>query len=55
MVIYGGNCALQIGIAAESQNETGVAMVVDVHKLLQGSLCRSAIGSGKRTYHNHSF
>ncbi|XP_064986518.1 protein COFACTOR ASSEMBLY OF COMPLEX C SUBUNIT B CCB4, chloroplastic isoform X2 [Musa acuminata AAA Group] len=50
VVIYGGNCFLQIGIAAESQNETGVAMVVDVHKLLQGSLCRSAIGSGKQSY-----
>ncbi|URE49308.1 hypothetical protein MUK42_04918 [Musa troglodytarum] len=50
VVIYGGNCFLQIGIAAESQNEIGVAMVVDVHKLLQGSLCRSAIGSGKQSY-----
>ncbi|WOL20302.1 protein COFACTOR ASSEMBLY OF COMPLEX C SUBUNIT B CCB4, chloroplastic [Canna indica] len=50
VVIYGDDCLLQIGVASESPNDCTVAMTVDVHNFLQGSLCRSAMGSGKQSY-----
>lgn len=48
VVVYDSNCVLQIGVAAESPLEDGDAMDVDVKKLLQGSLCKSAMESQKR-------
>lgn len=46
--MYDSNCVLQIGVAAESPLEDGDAMDVDVKKLLQGSLCKSAMETQKR-------
>ncbi|KAH7688460.1 Cofactor assembly of complex C subunit B CCB2/CCB4 protein [Dioscorea alata] len=50
VVVYDSSCVLQIGVAAESLLEAGDAMDVDVKKLLQGSLCRSAMESQKLGY-----
>lgn len=45
--MYGGNCVLQIGVAAGSP-EDGNAVMVDAQKFMQGSLYRSAMESKKR-------
>ncbi|XP_039120617.1 protein COFACTOR ASSEMBLY OF COMPLEX C SUBUNIT B CCB4, chloroplastic isoform X1 [Dioscorea cayenensis subsp. rotundata] len=50
VVVYDSNCVLQIGVAAESPLEDGDAMDVDVKKLLQGSLCKSAMETQKQSY-----
>lgn len=50
VVVHGGTCILQIGVAAESPTEGGNAASVDVHKLIQGSLYRSVMESGKQSY-----
>lgn len=42
MVVYGDACALQAGMAAESGDASGDAQTIDVHQLLNGSLCRQA-------------
>ncbi|KAE8798440.1 Protein COFACTOR ASSEMBLY OF COMPLEX C SUBUNIT B CCB4, chloroplastic [Hordeum vulgare] len=47
VVVYGGNCKLQIGIAAASP-EDGNAVNVDAQKFMQGSLYKSAMESKKR-------
>nr|TKW07320.1 hypothetical protein SEVIR_7G297800v2 [Setaria viridis] len=48
VVVYGGNCILQIGVAAGSP-EDGNALTVDTQKFIQGSLYKSAMESKKRT------
>ncbi|OAY85884.1 Protein COFACTOR ASSEMBLY OF COMPLEX C SUBUNIT B CCB4, chloroplastic [Ananas comosus] len=50
VVVHGGDCLLQIGFAAESLNKDGDAMIVDVHKLIEGSLYKSVMKSGKQSY-----
>nr|CAD1825736.1 unnamed protein product [Ananas comosus var. bracteatus] len=50
VVVHGGHCLLQIGFAAESLNKDGDAMIVDVHKLIEGSLYKSVMKSGKQSY-----
>lgn len=47
VVVYGGNCILQIGVAAGSP-EDDIAVTVDAQKFTQGSLYTSAIESKKR-------
>jgi len=47
--VYGGNCVLQIGVAAGSP-EDGNALNVDAQKFIQGSLYKSAMESKKREY-----
>uniref|UniRef100_A0A453D7Z8 Protein COFACTOR ASSEMBLY OF COMPLEX C SUBUNIT B CCB4, chloroplastic n=1 Tax=Aegilops tauschii subsp. strangulata TaxID=200361 RepID=A0A453D7Z8_AEGTS len=47
VVVYGGNCKLQIGVAAASP-EDGNAVNVDAQKFMQGSLYKSAMESKKR-------
>jgi hypothetical protein len=47
VVVYGGNCILQIGVAA-GYPEDGNALNVDTQKFIQGSLYRSAMESKKR-------
>jgi hypothetical protein len=47
VVVYGGNCILQIGVAASSP-EDGKAVNVDAQKFIQGSLYTSANESKKR-------
>ncbi|KAK8450007.1 hypothetical protein SEVIR_7G297800v4 [Setaria viridis] len=49
VVVYGGNCILQIGVAAGSP-EDGNALTVDTQKFIQGSLYKSAMESKKREY-----
>lgn len=49
VVVYGGNCILQIGVAAGSP-EDGNALNVDAQKFLQGSLYKSAMESKKQSY-----
>uniref|UniRef100_A0A0E0DJ84 CCB4 n=2 Tax=Oryza meridionalis TaxID=40149 RepID=A0A0E0DJ84_9ORYZ len=49
VVVYGGNCVLQIGVAAGSP-EDGNAVMVDAQKFMQGSLYRSAMESKKQSY-----
>ncbi|KAG2575246.1 hypothetical protein PVAP13_7KG422800 [Panicum virgatum] len=49
VVVYGGNCILQIGVAAGSP-EDGNAVTVDTQKFIQGSLYRSAMESKKQSY-----
>jgi len=49
VVVYGGNCILQIGVAAGSP-EDGNAVTVDTQKFIQGSLYKSAMESKKREY-----
>lgn len=53
VVVHGGYCLLQIGIAAESLTEVGEAVTVDVHKLIQSSVYRSVMESRKRRYHTN--
>ncbi|XP_017700384.2 protein COFACTOR ASSEMBLY OF COMPLEX C SUBUNIT B CCB4, chloroplastic-like isoform X2 [Phoenix dactylifera] len=48
VVVHGGFCLLQIGVAAESLTEVGEAVAVDVHKLIQSSVYRNVAESGKR-------
>ncbi|XP_072996043.1 protein COFACTOR ASSEMBLY OF COMPLEX C SUBUNIT B CCB4, chloroplastic isoform X1 [Typha latifolia] len=50
VVMHGGDCLLQIGIAAESPKEDGEAVDVDAHKLIQGSLYKSVMEAGKQSY-----
>ncbi|KAJ0984789.1 hypothetical protein J5N97_003145 [Dioscorea zingiberensis] len=50
VVVYGADCTLQIGFAAESSSKDGDAMDVDVQKLFHGSLCRSVMKSQKQSY-----
>ncbi|KAG8066477.1 hypothetical protein GUJ93_ZPchr0004g38561 [Zizania palustris] len=47
VVVYGGNCVLQIGVAAGSA-EDGNAVTVDEQKFMQGYLYRNASESKKR-------
>ncbi|KAJ4761277.1 cofactor assembly of complex C [Rhynchospora pubera] len=47
VVVYGNDCLLQIGAAAESPEGDGGIVAVDVNKLTQGSLCRSCMQSSK--------
>lgn len=49
VIVYGGNCILQIGVAAGSP-EDGNALNVDVQKFIQGSLYKNAMESKKREY-----
>jgi len=49
VVVYGGNCILQIGVAAGSP-EDGNAVTVDTQKFIQGSLYKSAMESKKQSY-----
>ncbi|PAN40462.1 hypothetical protein PAHAL_7G317300 [Panicum hallii] len=49
VVVYGGNCILQIGVAAGSP-EDGNAITVDTQKFIQGSLYKSAMESKKQSY-----
>uniref|UniRef100_J3M234 CCB4 n=1 Tax=Oryza brachyantha TaxID=4533 RepID=J3M234_ORYBR len=49
VVVYGGNCVLQIGVAAGSP-EDGNAVMVDAQKFMEGSLYRSAMESKKQSY-----
>lgn len=49
VVLYGGNCILQIGVAAGSP-EDGNAVTVDTQKFIQGSLYKSAMESKKQSY-----
>ncbi|XP_017700386.2 protein COFACTOR ASSEMBLY OF COMPLEX C SUBUNIT B CCB4, chloroplastic-like isoform X7 [Phoenix dactylifera] len=50
VVVHGGFCLLQIGVAAESLTEVGEAVAVDVHKLIQSSVYRNVAESGKQSY-----
>ncbi|VAH53146.1 unnamed protein product [Triticum turgidum subsp. durum] len=49
VVVYGGNCKLQVGVAAASP-EDGNAVNVDAQKFMQGSLYKSAMESKKQSY-----
>ncbi|XP_062226951.1 protein COFACTOR ASSEMBLY OF COMPLEX C SUBUNIT B CCB4, chloroplastic isoform X2 [Phragmites australis] len=49
VVVYGGNCILQIGVAAGTQ-EDGNALTVDAQMFIQGSLYKSAMESRKQSY-----
>uniref|UniRef100_A0ACD5UFP9 Uncharacterized protein n=1 Tax=Avena sativa TaxID=4498 RepID=A0ACD5UFP9_AVESA len=49
VVVYGGNCILQIGVAAVSPQD-GNAVNVDAQKFIQGSLYKSANESKKQSY-----
>ncbi|XP_044318600.1 protein COFACTOR ASSEMBLY OF COMPLEX C SUBUNIT B CCB4, chloroplastic-like [Triticum aestivum] len=49
VVVYGGNCKLQIGVAAASP-EDGNVVDVDAQKFMQGSLYKSAMESKKQSY-----
>ncbi|CAL5014495.1 unnamed protein product [Urochloa decumbens] len=49
VAVYGGNCVLQIGVAAGSP-EDGNALTVDAQKFIQGSLYKSAMESKKQSY-----
>ncbi|KAF8660242.1 hypothetical protein HU200_057808 [Digitaria exilis] len=49
VVVYGGNCILQIGVAVGSP-EDGNALPVDTQKFIQGSLYKSAMESKKQSY-----
>ncbi|OVA14319.1 Protein of unknown function DUF2930 [Macleaya cordata] len=50
IVVYESTCLLQIGVAAESLNDEGSAMVVDATKLMEGSLCKAVLKSGTQSY-----
>lgn len=52
VIVYGGNCLLQIGVAAAVGSDP---VIIDVPKLMQGSLYRNAMKSGKRMYFKSSF
>ena len=47
VVVYGGNCKLQVGVAAASP-EDGNAVDVDAQKFKQASLYNTAMESKKR-------
>ncbi|XP_020259330.1 protein COFACTOR ASSEMBLY OF COMPLEX C SUBUNIT B CCB4, chloroplastic [Asparagus officinalis] len=47
VIVYGGNCLLQIGVAAAVGSDP---VIIDVPKLMQGSLYRNAMKSGKQSY-----
>ncbi|KAL6651525.1 hypothetical protein ACP70R_010450 [Stipagrostis hirtigluma subsp. patula] len=49
VVVYGGNCILQIGVAAGSP-EDGNALTVDAQKFIQGSIYKNALKSKKQSY-----
>ncbi|GAB4839889.1 Protein COFACTOR ASSEMBLY OF COMPLEX C SUBUNIT B ccb4, chloroplastic [Ancistrocladus abbreviatus] len=49
VIVYDGNCMLQVGAAAES-SEGGDAIVVDAAKLIQGSLYEGIMKSGAQNY-----
>ncbi|CAN6236469.1 unnamed protein product [Urochloa humidicola] len=49
VVVYGGNCVLQVGVAAGSP-EDGNALTVDAQKFIQGSLYKNAMESKKQSY-----
>uniref|UniRef100_A0A8R7PKY0 Protein COFACTOR ASSEMBLY OF COMPLEX C SUBUNIT B CCB4, chloroplastic n=1 Tax=Triticum urartu TaxID=4572 RepID=A0A8R7PKY0_TRIUA len=49
VVVYGGNCILQIGVAAASLQD-GSAVTVDAQRFIQGSLYKSAMESKKQSY-----
>ncbi|KXG27275.1 protein COFACTOR ASSEMBLY OF COMPLEX C SUBUNIT B CCB4, chloroplastic [Sorghum bicolor] len=49
VIVYGGNCVLQIGVAAGSP-EDGNALNVDAQKFIQGTLYKSAMESKKQSY-----
>lgn len=55
VIVYRGNCLLQIGVAAKSSEEGSDAAAIDVPKLMQGSLYRSAMESRKRMFLIMSF
>lgn len=48
--MHGGNCLLQVGVAAEPSTENGGVSTVDVPRLIQGSLYRTVLKSGKQNY-----
>ncbi|KAK8925936.1 hypothetical protein KSP39_PZI018264 [Platanthera zijinensis] len=50
IVVHGGNCLLQVGVAAESSEEHGGALAVDAHMLTQGSLYKAVLESRKQSY-----
>ncbi|KAF3339006.1 Protein COFACTOR ASSEMBLY OF COMPLEX C SUBUNIT B CCB4 [Carex littledalei] len=50
VVVYGNDCLLQIGVAAESSEGDGGIVAVDVNKLTQGSLYKSCMQSSKQSY-----
>jgi hypothetical protein len=50
VVVYGDACALQAGMAAESGDASGDAQTIDVHQLLNGSLCRQARETETQNY-----
>ncbi|XP_058077345.1 protein COFACTOR ASSEMBLY OF COMPLEX C SUBUNIT B CCB4, chloroplastic isoform X2 [Magnolia sinica] len=50
VIVYGNNCLLQIGIAAESSTNFGDAVAVDATRLIQGSLYQGVMKSGKQSY-----
>jgi hypothetical protein len=50
VVVYGDACALQAGMAAESGDASGDAQTIDVHQLLNGSLCRQARETDTQNY-----
>lgn len=49
VIVYDGICVAQIGYAS-NENE-GEAMVVDAHKLMQGSIYQGLMKSGSRKPH----
>lgn len=49
VVIYDSICILQIGVAAESQND-GQPVAVDAAKLMQGSVYQGVLRSGTQSY-----
>ncbi|WVZ87456.1 hypothetical protein U9M48_034091 [Paspalum notatum var. saurae] len=49
VIVYGGNCLLQIGVAAGSPAD-GNALNVDAQKFMQGSLYKSVMESKKQSY-----
>ncbi|CAM0902059.1 unnamed protein product [Alopecurus aequalis] len=50
VVVYGGICVLQIGIAASSPEDGNNSVNVDAQKFIQGSLYTSATESKKQSY-----
>ncbi|XP_020573590.1 protein COFACTOR ASSEMBLY OF COMPLEX C SUBUNIT B CCB4, chloroplastic [Phalaenopsis equestris] len=50
VVVHGGNCLLQVGVAAEPSTENGGVSTIDVPRLTQGSLYRTVVESGKQSY-----
>ncbi|CAK9146261.1 unnamed protein product [Ilex paraguariensis] len=50
VIVYDSICILQIGIAAASSFDEVEPVVVDVNKLIQGSLYRGVLKSGSQSY-----